>query len=161
MPTCRKESIEFATTAPFTVQTATEVSSSPQQVWAALTDAAGWPDWFEGMKTAEMTSETFDVGGSRRVKVGPMTVDEEFIAWDPLKHWGFTVTAVGWTTPMIKAMVELVELAPTDSGGTTLTYKAGLELSGWAKPLGKVFTKQMDSSWATGFGNLDGYIARG
>lgn len=161
MPKCRPVGSDFADTAPVTVRAEVELQSSPLLVWGTLADTPNWPQWFPGMKECRATSDPAGgLGESRFVHVGPLKVDERFVAWEPERAFGFTVTSINFGAWVAKAMLELVELAPSETGGTIATYKAGLHPTFWARPLGGRLRDQMAEAWTVGLGNIDGYLHR-
>lgn len=136
MATMRPVTPEFYDRAPTRYRVERVVAATPDEVFTALADTPGWPQWFPAIRAARWTSEPpHGVGSTRSVDVGPITFDEEFIVWEPGRAWGFTI--VGTTVPLARAAAELVELEP-DGTGTRVTYRMCVEpypLLGFTGPL--------------------------
>lgn len=159
MPTCERVGPDFVDKA--TVRTTVEVnvSASPAQVWQVLNETERWPEWFDGMKTARVTSAEWNgIGSSRYVKVGPLGVDEEIVAWEPEKLWGFCATQLNLTGWIAKRMVEVVEIHP-DGSGSRLVYTGALDPVPWLKPMGGLLKNKMASSWAENLPHIDRQIS--
>lgn len=153
MPTLTPADPSFVAQAPQRLVVSREVPASPTQVWEWLIDTPGWADWFPGCKKGWDTSNPAGgIGGSRSVKIGPISADEQFIIWEPNKAWGFTI--LKFTIPGIKKAIELVELEDrgSDSGPlTVMTYTGAFEFSGFGRVLWPMLKGSFESSWAGGF----------
>ena len=124
----REETTDFIDRAPVVIAAARNIDAPPQTVFDVLADTPGWTEWFPGMSTARWTSlPPHGVGSTRHVRVGPLRVDEIFIAWDPPSAWGFTFTAAN--VPGLRAGVELAELVPLADGRTHVRYRMALDVS--------------------------------
>ena len=121
MSTLAKETIDWLTRAPLRVEARAESAASPDAVFAVLADHEHWPEWFPRVREVTVLGEQREgVGARRRVALRGMTVDEEFIAWDPGKRWAFT----GYESRprFTRALVEDCVLTPLPGGGTGITY---------------------------------------
>ncbi len=159
MPKCEPVGIDFIERARVVAKVSVNLKASPAQVWQVLNDTERWPEWFDGMKTARVTSTTWDrIGSTRQVKVGPLTVDEKMIAWEPERQWGFYVTdlnAIGWVA---KRMLEVVDIEPAGTG-SLVTYTGAVDPVPWLRPFGSLLKKQFTTAWQTGLPNIDNQIA--
>lgn len=159
MPTCRPETVAFTATAPLRISASRTIAASPDRIFAALADAGSWARWFPGLREARWTSpRPYGVGSSREVRVGPLTVAEEFIAWEPGQRFAFTF--VSTNLPGTRAGVELVELIDLGDGRTRVAYTMAIEplgvprrLAGAAAPVGRVAVGR-------GLAGLDRYLCR-
>jgi len=158
MPRCEVVGLDFVDRAGVVIKADVELAANPAQVWQVLNDTDRWPEWFDGMKTAAVTSPKWDgVGSTRSVRVGPLVVDEQMITWQPDQQWGFCATrmnALGW---IAKRMVEIVDITPNGSG-STVVYTGALDPLPWIKPFSGLLKKQMTNAWATSLPNIDGQI---
>ncbi len=128
MGATREETLDFPTRAPMVATASRQVPAPPDAVFDVLADAAGWSAWFPGLTRASWTSpEPHGVGSTRRVEVGPVAVDERFLAWDRGERFGFTFTHV--SAPIARAGVEVIELDGDEvpAGATLVTYTMALE----------------------------------
>ncbi len=117
--------LEWIDQAPVRASRTRRIAASPAVVWAAIADHHSWSQWF-GPITEVVPGETSEgVGGTRRVIVGKVEVDEEFLAWDPEERFAFTVTAS--TGPGLRSMNEDVRLTPAGDDATTVTYTMALD----------------------------------
>ena len=157
MPALKPAGLDFLAQAPTISHADVTIGRSPADVWAALTDTAGWPQWFAGMRAARATSDGGGVGGTRFIDLGLLRADEEFVAWEPERRFAFTV--VRTNVPLARRWVEQVELAPapTDDGrdGTRMRYTGAVDLLPLNKPFASVFARQTSRAWARSFANLD------
>ena len=120
MSALEKQTIDWIERAPLRVAGSAESTASPDAVFAVLADHERWPEWFPRVKKVEVIGPAEGVGARRRVVVPGMTVDEEFIVWDPGKRWAFTAydARPGFT----RSLVEDCVLTPLPNGGTSITY---------------------------------------
>ncbi len=127
MPSCRPETTAFTATAPLRTSVVREIDGTPDEVFAVLADADRWSRWFPGLRNTRWTSPPpHGVGSTRQVGLGPLTVDEEFIVWEPGERFAFTFT--GANLPGTRAGVELVELVGLEGGGRTrVSYTFAVE----------------------------------
>jgi uncharacterized protein YndB with AHSA1/START domain len=115
----RPETLAFTERAPIRIQDRAVVAKSPDEVFAALTDAPGWTRWFPLMTRCEwVTKETSGVGAERVVALTLLgTYRERFIAWEPGKRFSFTMTES--SSPLARAIAEDLRLSPVDGGAAT------------------------------------------
>ncbi len=134
------------------------VSAPPERVFDVLADHEAWTRWFVDFKKASVTSEVREgVGTKRRVWVGPMVLDERFIAWERGKRFSFTMLQSN--LPILSAMVEDWQLTPVE-GGTRVDYKVGFDLPAWVKPLRGVLLWKFRPLFEKALPNLEEYLRK-
>ncbi|MGK0225901.1 MAG: carbon monoxide dehydrogenase subunit G [Thermoproteota archaeon] len=159
MPKCEPVGLDFIDRARVVAKVSVSLKASPAQVWQVLNDTDRWPEWFDGMKTARVTSAEWDgIGSTRQVKVGPLTIDEKMVAWEPEQQWGFSVTdlnVIGWVA---KRMLEVVDIEPAGTG-SLVTYTGAVDPVLWLRPTSSLLKKQFTAAWQTSLPNIDNQIA--
>ena len=119
------QTIDWITHAPVQAHGAATSSASPDAVFSVLADHAGWVEWFPNVKRVDVTGPAAGVGARRRVKIPMVTVEEEFIVWDPGSRWSFTATS---TSPhWARSLIEDCRLTPRPDGGTDIDYSMYFE----------------------------------
>lgn len=139
MPSHQVHPPEWIDSAPIVVDESVVINASPAEVWAHIVDHTSWPEWFTALDKVEPGSSASDVGGTRRVFVKPIQLDEEFTAWDENEHFAFAITKS--KIPILAALAESVRLEPVDDG-CRVTYRQGVEGRrgcGWI--MGKAWAK--------------------
>lgn len=161
MPTLSKATIDFPDSAPVRLAVEVELNSSPEAVWNLLIDNPGWVHWFNGVTLCEDTSpQTSGVGATRRIVVNGLQADEEIIAWEPMRRWGFTVVETSRT--FARRWVERVTLEPIEQNGgngTRVRYETGLELLWLAKLFKPILIRGIRNSWHSSLSGIDAYLA--
>jgi uncharacterized protein YndB with AHSA1/START domain len=117
----QKQTLEWIKTAPLRVEARAESAASPEAVFAVLADHERWPEWFPRVREVTVLGDQrAGVGARRRVALRGMTVDEEFIAWDPGARWAFT----GYESRprFTRSLVEDCVLTARSDGGTDISY---------------------------------------
>lgn len=99
-------------------------SAAPDAVFAVLADQEAWPEWFPTLIKVTVEPGPVGVGTRRTVKLPGLTVDEEFLAWEPGRLFAFT--GVGVRPHAFSALVEQCVLEPTADGGTDITWVQSL-----------------------------------
>lgn len=121
----RTETIDFVERAPVVIDVSRRMPFDAGRVFDALADVDLWPRWVVGMVAASWTSEPpHGVGSTRRVALGPLTVDERFIAWERPTLMAFTF--VDANAPVARAGVERLDVDAA-GGATTLRYRMALD----------------------------------
>jgi uncharacterized protein YndB with AHSA1/START domain len=120
--------LEWIDHAPVRAARSRRIGQPPSVVWSAITDHAGWAQWFPRMVSCQPGPVAEGVGGTRTVDVGLVEVEEEFLAWEPDRRFAFTVTSS--TRPGLLSMNEDLRLTPDGEGACTVTYAMGLEPKG-------------------------------
>ena len=121
----RREGLSFVEHAPVLRATVGEIAAPRADVFRALADAPGWPAWFPNVRTAAYTTSPPHGRGAIRVaNVARTRWEEEIIAWDEGRRFGWTV--IGTSVPLATAQVELFELTDTPAG-TAVRWTLALE----------------------------------
>lgn len=124
MPSHPVQPPEWIDSAPIRVERSVDIDAAPAAVWAIIADHEDWPRWFTSLGSVEVTGAAAGVGGTRRVSINRITIDEEFTAWDENEHFAFAV--VGTKVPFLDTMAESVRIEPTDTGCRVI-YRQGLQ----------------------------------
>lgn len=117
--------LEWIDTAPVRASRSRRIAQPPAVVWAAVADHARWTEWFPRLASVTPGEVADAVGGTRTVDLGPVAVEEEFLAWEPERHFAFTV--VSSTKGGLRSMVEDIRLTPDGDRACTVTYTMGVE----------------------------------
>lgn len=136
MPSHPVQPPEWIDGAPILVEESIEIDAPPAEVWTHVVDHAAWPLWFEALDEVQPGSTSTGVGGTRRVIVNRLAIDEEFTAWDEGEHFAFAI--VNSKIPIMAAAAESVRLEPTPAGGCRVTYRQGVEGRRFFGPLMKL-----------------------
>jgi carbon monoxide dehydrogenase subunit G len=121
----RREDLGFVGRAPLVHAAEARVGASRADVFRALVDPGGWPDWFPGVRAASyQTRPPYEVGTVRVADVRRTRWVEEIIAWDVDRRWAWTVVRA--SVPLARAQVESFELTD-DGGGTRIRWTLALE----------------------------------
>ena len=151
-----EQGLDWLDHAPARIVNEAVVRGTPDEVFAAITDHAAWPTWFPSMRKCEPGSVAEGVGGTRTVWVGPVKVLERFIAWEPGERFAFTVAES--SGPGLTSMVEDLQLAPSGTGSTKVTYTVGIAPAGPAV-LAKVVQRAAARPFAGGLKGLQKHLA--
>jgi hypothetical protein len=143
MADLRRRDIDWIERAPMALEGRGFSSASPDAVFAVLADHERWPEWFPNVRSVEVTGAAAGVGARRRVRVPGLTVDEEFIAWEPGVRWSFTGTAA--KPGFLTSLVEDCRLEATE-GGTAISYTMYVEPARLARPLVKLASRGVRAS---------------
>ncbi|MDQ2726717.1 MAG: SRPBCC family protein [Actinomycetota bacterium] len=120
--------VEWIDRAPIRVQDETVVNAGADVVFATLADHESWPTWFPGLRRARVDGRATGVGATRTVWVGPVTVREKFVVWEPDTRFSFTLTES--RAPGLASMVEDWQLEPVGAGRTRVRYVIGVATAG-------------------------------
>ena len=71
------------------------VAASPEQVWAVLVDHARLPRWVPDVAESVVISGDGGLGTRRRVRLGPMEVEQEITEWQERTRFSYSVGSVG------------------------------------------------------------------
>lgn len=133
MPKLQPRSTEWMETAPVRVSASRVINADADSIFAVLVDHERWPEWFDGLTDVQVTGAPAGIGATRRVRVkGLGALDEEFIAWEPGRAFGFTVLAMD--RPVFRSLTELVTLEPEDDG-VRVTYAQAFDPRRWISPV--------------------------
>jgi uncharacterized protein YndB with AHSA1/START domain len=124
MTAIEPRTLAWAPSAPVQNKGRARSSASPEAVFAVLADQAAWPTWFPTIKKVTVDPGAIGVGSHRTVKLPGLTVNEEFLAYDPGRLFAFT--GIGVKPRAFSALVEQCVLEPTADGGTDVTWVQSL-----------------------------------
>ncbi|MEM9037086.1 MAG: SRPBCC family protein [Actinomycetota bacterium] len=137
----REEDLTFLDRAPIRVEQERVIGVPAARVWPWVVDAAKWPTWFGGMKTARMTSDGPPAaGGTRFVEVGGIKANEVLLAVEANHRYAFRI--VDANLRFLAVMVEEVTLDESD-GATTVRYVQAVELSSWYRWMAPLLRRQL------------------
>ena len=140
--------LDFCEKSPFRIETEAVLDVDPDRAFALITNGAEQGRWFADFVACRWTSgEPYGVGSTREIELKLLTVKEKFIAWEPGKRLAFSI--YGATLPMVKRMVEDLQLSSIGPNKTRLQWTAHYEPRTFIRPLhpiargvfGKMFTK--------------------
>jgi uncharacterized protein YndB with AHSA1/START domain len=134
------------------------VPATPERVFAVLEDLDSWPRWFVDFRKAVKTSAgPLGIGATRRVKVGPLSLEERFVAWEPARRFSFTMLDVN--LPLLASMLEDWQLTPVE-GGTRVDYRVRFDVSPLLKPFTRLLLRKFGPMFEKALPNLEGYLSR-
>lgn len=114
---------EWTDAAPVKISASREIVASPDDIFAALADHETWVEWFPKITKVERYGDLQDgVGSNRRVHIGRVEVDEEFILWEPGKAWGFTSLEVRGAPNTLESLNERVSIQQLSPDRCRVTY---------------------------------------
>jgi uncharacterized protein YndB with AHSA1/START domain len=120
-----RKTLDWIPQAPVRVTRSRRIPASSDRVWEAIADHERWPEWFGALTAVERIGTGEGVGSGRRVHLKGISVEEEFLVWEPGRRFAFTVVRA--TRPGIKAMVEDVRLEPDGDTATTVSYTQAIQ----------------------------------
>lgn len=116
--------LDWMPQAPVHVTRTRRIDAPQDTVWAAIADHAGWSEWFGPITEVEPLEPPTGVGGHRRVHVGKLQFEEDFLAWDEGSRFAFCVTHM--SVPVIRSLVEDVQLR-ADGAATIVSYTQAID----------------------------------
>ena len=126
MPSHPVQPPEWIDAASVRVEESIDVAAPPATVWALIADHEHWPDWFTDLDRVEITGRPTGIGGTRRVTVKRLALDEEFTVWDENEHFAFAIVRTPFVMFFLSTMAESVRVEATD-GGCRVVYQQGLQ----------------------------------
>ncbi len=93
-------------------------------VWERIADHPTWPQWFTALSEVRPGAIDHGLGGGRSVVVNRITIEEEFTAWEPGRHFAFSVVKA---PRLLASLAESVELDALADGRCVVTYRQGIE----------------------------------
>lgn len=147
----KKSELSFTTSSPFRMSFDATAEAPPARVFEVLADDAAMKKWFADCKDVRWTSAApYGVGSTRDVQLKMLSVKERFLAWEPGVRITFSIDAI--TIPLVKALVEDIQLEALGEKGTrivwTVHYEPSLVMRA-AHPVAKmVFGKMWRASLA-------------
>ena len=158
MAQLQRRDLTFAETAPWRLNFGATIAATPAEVWATFIDNESWTRWFVGCRVCRGIGASFDGVGSRRyIEVSGLTVDEEFIAWEPEHLWAFT--ALDMKRAFATALVERATFTAEPDGRTRIDYRMAIAPTWWAKPFRRMLQSRSTKAFAASFVNLEREIA--
>jgi len=124
MTAIEPKTLDWAPSAPVQNKGRAHSSAAPDAVFAVLADQKAWPAWFPRIRKVTVAPGPVGVGARRTVSLRGLTVDEEFIGWEPGRLFAFTGLNV--RPHAFSALVEQCVLEPTADGGTDITWVQSL-----------------------------------
>ncbi|MEZ5166118.1 MAG: SRPBCC family protein [Acidimicrobiales bacterium] len=145
--------------APVQLHASRDIEATADEVFAALADHESWPEWFDAIKSVERFGEPAEgIGSHRRVFINDrVSVDEEFIVWEPGKEWGFTILSA--SVRGLKSMNELVTIQELGAGRVRVTYKMGIAPGVALAPIVRLAKGQLRKNLGRALDNLGPHIA--
>jgi hypothetical protein len=129
-----RRDLDWMRDAPVVIETARIIDLPADAAFGRIADHEGWPRWFRGLRSIEVTGARTGVGGTRRAIAGSVVIDEQFIAWEDGRLFAFTFTAV--SRRIVASMAEAVRVVPhvDDPARCIVTYTMAIEprpRTGW------------------------------
>ncbi|MBL8115205.1 MAG: SRPBCC family protein [Acidobacteria bacterium] len=156
MPQLVPQDLSYLETAKQRLDFSHVVQASPERVFAVLADGASWPRWFVDFKRAEQTSPgPLGLGGTRHVWVGPLNLEERFIAWEPGRRFSFTMLTIN--LPLVTSLLEDWRLTPEGSG-TRVDYAVRFDVPWWLRPFTKLLLLKFRPMFRKALPNLETYL---
>ena len=114
---------EWTDTAPVKISASREIVASADEIFAALADHERWTEWFPKITKVERYGDLDEgIGSNRRVHIGRVVIDEEFIEWEPGKVWAFTARDVGGAPKALESLSERVSIQQLSPERCRVTY---------------------------------------
>jgi uncharacterized protein YndB with AHSA1/START domain len=158
VPKLEPKDLSYLETAAHRLDYSRVMPGPPERVFAVLQDLDSWPKWFVDFKRAEKTTAgPLGLGATRRVWVGPLSLEERFVAWDPGKRFSFTM--LDMNLPLLASMLEDWQLTPVE-GGTRVDYRVRFDVSALLRPFSKLLLRRFGPMFEKALPNLEGYLAR-
>lgn len=146
--------LDWIPQAPANVTRTRRIDAPQDKVWAAIADHAGWADWFGPITKVEPLDPPAGVGGHRRVHIGKVRIEEEFLAWDEGERFAFCVTHM--TIPVVTSIVEDIVLR-TDGDATVVSYTQAIEPK-FAKLVAPILSRALPKQLDTGLEGLANHV---
>lgn len=123
------------------IEQSVEIKSSPEKVFAYVTDVKTWPKWHSTMPTAALTSsEKIGVGttyrGTNHVMGRDMEWSSKVTEYEPNKAWGESI--ISGSTQILEGMT----FVPM-TGGTKFTLVYDMRVAGFLKLLSPLVFRSM------------------
>jgi uncharacterized protein YndB with AHSA1/START domain len=158
VPKLSPKDLSYLETAAHRLDFSRTVPASPEHVFSVLEDLDSWAKWFVDFRGAEKTSTgPLGVGATRRVRVGPLSLEERFVAWDPGRRFSFTMLRMN--VPLLAAMLEDWQMTPVE-GGTKVDYRVRFDVSRPMRPFAGLLLWKFRPMFEKALPNLESYLAR-
>lgn len=116
------QDLRFVDRAPNKLEFTAVVPAPPARVFEILSTAERQREWFQDFVADRWTSPPpHGVGSTREIELKMLSVKERFLAWEEGKRLAFAVDAI--TIPLVKAMLEDMQLEPSGEGSTRLAWR--------------------------------------
>lgn len=112
--------LDWMEQAPVCVTRTRRIAADVDRVWTAIADHEAWSEWFGPITKVERIGSGEGVGGGRRVHIKSISVEEEFLAWEPGARFAFTVVRANRSG--IRSMVEDIRLLAEGDTATSVSY---------------------------------------
>jgi uncharacterized protein YndB with AHSA1/START domain len=150
-----RQTLEWIPSAPVRITRTRRMAAPPERVWSAIADHESWSDWFPALTAVEELDPGEGVGGRRRVHIGRLSVEEEFLVWEPDTRFAFTVTHADRRG--IRSMVEDVRLTSVAGAATEVEYTQAVEPLG-SRLLAPVVARLMSRQLERGLAGLAAHV---
>ena len=150
-----RKSLDWIPQAPVCVTRSVRIAAPVDRVWEVVADHESWPQWFGALTGVERIGSGEGVGGARRVHLKGLTVEEEFLAWEPGRRFAFTVVRA--TKPGIRSMVEDLRLEPDGDDATTVRYTQAIQPVA-ARLLAPLLRRTFQKTLDEGLAGLDRHL---
>lgn len=158
MPKLNPKDLPYLDAAAHRLDFSRVVPAPPERVFAVLEDLDSWAKWFVDFKRAEKTSAgPLGVGATRRVWVGPLSLEERFVAWEPGRRFSFTM--LDMNLPLLASMLEDWQLTPVE-GGTKVDYRVRFDVAALLKPFSRLLLRKFGPMFEKALPNLEDYLAK-
>lgn len=117
--------LDWMPQAPVQLTRSRRVAAPAARIWEAIAAHERWPEWFRPVTSVERIDGGEGVGSGRRVHIRSVTIEEEFLAWEPGRRFAFTVVRA--SVPGVRSMVEDIQLDPAGDDATTVRYTQAIE----------------------------------
>ncbi|MGK3992446.1 SRPBCC family protein [Sorangium sp. So ce1024] len=118
--------LDFTRHAPFRIEVASLLQAPPDRVFNVFAKPEGMRDWIVGFVGCTWTSpEPHGVGSTRELELNAITFREHFIGWEPGRRFCFAIDAT--TLPLMRRMVEDIQLEPSGANATLLRWTVHYE----------------------------------
>lgn len=147
--------LDWIDQAPVVVTRTRRIAATTDLVWDTIADHQSWPEWFDSLTKVEVLGRGAGVGGGRRVHIGPIAVDEEFLVWEPGARFAFTVTHAN--RPVLRSMVEDIQLTAEGDSATTVRYTQAVEPVA-ARVVAPLLRRQLSKQLEKGLAGLAAHV---
>lgn len=151
-----KIDISFAINAPEHFISQRIIPAPPHKVFQILAENP-WEEWFDDVVSSKWTSpEPYGNGSKREVRLKAFIARETFLVWEPGKRIAFSIDQL--TMPLVKAMMEDLEMEESIDGGTRLKWTVHYELPLYLKAFHPVLKMVYGKMFTNALKNLSEYV---
>lgn len=160
MPTLEAVGVDFLQRAEFVHSTDVDLPASREEIWRVLVDNSSWLDWFAGCRSIRASVPIWSTpGDTRRIRVGPLVLEEVAIELDPQARWAMSVTTS--SLPLASRLLEVVDLIDTSRNGETRTevrWTGAFDLPTYLRPINGLIAHQLVKKWGISLERLFGTV---